>query len=161
MKLMRFGIAIMAAAAILLTSCGADTETVSSQLDMESSVESSEEASVTPRTVPEGETIVESYGIVLFIDSGTMTVDVASLPDDAVEPFTEEMLVTTGVQKTINIDDNCPILDEDGNGILLTDIPIGSGVQFEETESLLISIKLLPEADAETEASSSAAAESQ
>lgn len=103
--------------------------------------------------------MVESYGIVLFIDSGTMTVDVASLPDDAAEPFTEDMLVTTGVQKTINVDDNCPILDEDGNAILLTDIPIGSGVQFEETESLLLSIKLLPEA--ETETGSSATAESQ
>lgn len=159
MKLIKFGIAMMAAAAILLSSCGADTETVSSQPDTESSVESAEEAFVTPRTAPEGETMVESYGIVLFIDSGTMTVDVASLPDDAAEPFTEDMLVTTGVQKTINVDDNCPILDEDGNAILLTNIPIGSGVQFEETESLLLSIKLLPEA--ETETGSSATAESQ
>lgn len=161
MKLINIGFALITAAAVLISSCGADTKTTSSEPDTETSMESSAEVSVMPRAVPEGETMVKSYGIVLSIDSGTLTVDVASLPDDAVEPFTEEMLVTTGVQKTINVDDSCPILDEDGNAISLTDIPLGSGVQFEETESLLISIKLLPEAVAETEAASSTAAEGQ
>ena len=141
--------AALLAAGMLLCSCGEEAEPESSQVSVpESSAE--ESSQLEPRAIPAGETAVETYGIVLSVSSGSVTVDLASYSGEDGEEADAGALLATGVEKTVNVDDDCPVLDADGNPVSLGDIPIGAAVRFTQTPSLLISIELLPEASAKT-----------
>ncbi len=154
---MRFGqafAAVFLAAAVLLGSCGEAPESRSEMQEEAPASSAGEPSAAVFRSVPEGEPAIVSYGIVLSASGSSVTVDLASASGEE-EVLDAGALLATGVQKTVTVDENCPILDETGQALALTDLREGMAVQFIQTPSLLLSIQVLPEAGAGEDAAES------
>lgn len=154
---MRFGqafAAVFLAAAVLLGSCGEAPESRSEMQEEAPASSVGEPSAAVFRSVPEGESAIVSYGIVLSASGSSVTVDLASASGEE-EVLDAGALLATGVQKTVTVDENCPILDETGQALALTDLREGMAVQFIQTPSLLLSIQVLPEAGAGEDAAES------
>ena len=139
--------AVFLAAAVLLGSCGEAPESRSEMQEEAPASSVREPSAAVFRSVPEGESAIVSYGIVLSASGSSVTVDLASASGEE-EVLDAGALLATGVQKTVTVDENCPILDETEQALALTDLREGMAVQFIQTPSLLLSIQVLPEAGA-------------
>lgn len=145
MRFRRVFAAAFLAGAVLLGSCGEAPES-SSGIQDETPVSSAvESSSPVFRSVPEGESAIVSYGIVLSASGTSLTVDLASAGGAETVPDAGALSVT-GVQKTITVEEDCPILDAAGKAMKLAGLQEGMAVRFTETPSLLLSIQVLPEA---------------
>ena len=116
------------AAALIFSSCGKGGSTIRKGGERSESSVSRTESSAS-RVIPDEEEAVSSYGFVTEIGASSVTVELAS----------------TGVEKTVSVDEDCPIYDENGDRIELTDLKAGTALEFTETPSMLVSIRVIPE----------------
>ena len=130
------------AAALIFSSCGKGGSTIRKGGERSESSVSRTESSAS-RVIPDEEEAVSSYGFVTEIGTSSVTVELASAGG------TEEVtnageLSSTGVEKTVSVDEDCPIYDENGDRIELTDLKAGTALEFTETPSMLVSIRVIP-----------------
>ncbi len=140
MKIVKKAAALLTAG-FLLVSCGKGAVTSVKRVE-EQAVAASRPVAESP-SVPSGETAQETYGFVLTVGEGSVTVDLASA--QGAESVTNAgELAATGVEKTISVDDNCPILDADGKAVTLSSISKGTALRITESPSVLLSIQIIP-----------------
>lgn len=140
MKIVKKAAALLTAG-FLLVSCGKGA--VSSVKRVEEQTAAASRPVAESPSVPSGETAQETYGFVLTVGEGSVTVDLASA--QGAESVTNAgELAATGVEKTISVDDNCPILAADGKAVTLSSISKGTALRITESPSVLLSIQIIP-----------------
>ena len=138
--------AALLTAGLLLASCGRGAVSSVKRGEMQANASTSRPVAEAP-SVPAGETAQETYGFVLSVGEGSITMELASA-QGAESVADAGDLAATGVEKTVAVGANCPVLNADGTAASLSSLSKGTALRITESPSMLLSIQVIPASEA-------------